>query len=1026
MKNTILLLLLSVACMISHGQQVTWVWAQRAGANSDQEGTAAAADAAGNVLITGYISSSSNSFGSITLAAAGAHDIFLAKYDSLGNSVWAKSAGSSSYDQGLDIALDAVGNIYVCGYFESSATFYGSPNITLSSSGGRDIFIAKYNSAGNVLWAKKAGGTGDDAALGICTDGNNVFVTGYFRGSSSFGSITLSSSGGRDVFITSYSASSGTVSWALKGGSSNDDSGESIAISGNSIYITGTYQGASATFASIPGPLSNSGNEDVFLVKYDLSGNGVWKKRAGGSDRDEARSVCANGSSVYVAGSFKDDLDFYNSNSSIGASLSAANGYDAFVAKYDAYTGNIGWVRSEYGSDDDMATGVTVNAVGEVITTGQFKGSLPLGSLPSINASDIDVYATFYDAAGNIINGLKAGGSNADIPAGIAAANNAVYITGHFKSVPSSFGTNTISSVGNEDIFVSKLACQEAAGSISVSSTSICAGDPVTATAYGYSGNVQWQSSAPGSGSWSDIPGATSPVFTFNPNDSIELRTRIGQYPCDVAYSAAVTINVNAYPQLTLTPASPSVCAGDSTTLYATGANTYTWSPATGLSVTAGSIVQASPASGTTYTVTGTSGAGCASSSTISVQVNALPSITVTPPYDTICSGDQAILQATGANNYIWSPATGLSNTSGALVIASPSSSTIYTVTGWDTNGCASSETVPITVEGPLSSNTITGDQDVCSGAQPLMLVGSMPGGGNGTYLYLWEESTDGTTWLPAAGPNSLINYAPPALSDTIYYRRRVMWNSCTGNFSLLSNTVTVRVQPSITGDAVSSDQTICSGSIPVALTGAQPAGGDGNFTYLWMESPDGNTWNPAAGVNNMSSYAPPVLSDTIYYMRTSSSGACTGNYKSSSNIVKITVEPAITGNAVSSPQPVCSGSAPAALSGGTLNGGNNSYSYLWEESADNISWLPAAGINNQPGYSPVVIASDTYYRRTVTSGSCSNSSQPVLITVNPLPAATLSGIMLSARAMLQAFPLCSPAQPHGRWCIPMEAIAIR
>ena len=106
--------------------------------------------------------------------------------------LWAKKAGGTSYDSSSSIAVDANGNSYVTGYFYGSATF---GTTTLTSSGGSDIFVAKLDINGNWLWAKKAGGTDYDYGNGIAVDANgNSYVTGYFYGSATFGTTTLTSS----------------------------------------------------------------------------------------------------------------------------------------------------------------------------------------------------------------------------------------------------------------------------------------------------------------------------------------------------------------------------------------------------------------------------------------------------------------------------------------------------------------------------------------------------------------------------------------------------------------------------------------------------------------------------------------------------------------------------------------------------------------------------------------------------------------------------------------------------------------
>jgi gliding motility-associated-like protein len=984
----ILLLLSLIVCSLGAGAQLsTWLWAKRAGGNSDQEGKSIASDAQGNVYVTGYISGLANDFDNIITSAIGGHDIFIAKYDSAGTLLWVKTAGSSAFDQGLAIATDGAGNAYVTGHFESSITFQGSTPVTLTSSGGKDIFIAKLDPSGNVLWAKKAGGTADDSGLGISTNGTYVFVTGYFRGTSTFGTGSLTTWGGKDIFIACYGAVTGTWNWALKAGSTSDDSGETIAFDGTYIYAAGTYQGL-CSFANLSGQLPLNGAEDIYMVKYDIYGNGLWKKNAGGSNADFAKGIAISGQDLYLTGYFQGSLFFYNTPPTAATSLTAVNGDDAFIAKYDAGTGNIVWARSGNGSDDDRAYGIAVDQPGNVWITGEFKGSVPMGALPSLNSADPDAYVIKYDAAGNITDGTSGGGSNSDLGAGISTVNNKIYITGCFKSGNAQFGSTSITSVGNKDILVTKLGCRAAGGNASASEDTTCAGSAVTLTLANYGGSIQWQSSPAGAGSWSNINGATASSNVFTPSTNTDYRALVTQSGCDAGTSNTITVIIKPLPVVSISGNS-SVCAGDSVQLNAAGATVYTWSPSSGLNSTTGNIVNTSPASNTTYTITGTTN-GCSSAASFALQVKSLPLINITPSNSAICSGSSTQLTATGASAYTWSPAISLSSSTGASVTASPAITTTYTVTGTASNGCSANTTSIVNVLAPISSNSISGDQDICYGAQPAQIIGSIPVGGNGSYTYLWEESSDNVSWSLATGTNSLIDYAPPVITDTTYYRRRVISGSCASSFSSLSNTSTVKLQPSIANNTISSDQTMCSGSAPSMLTGTSPSGGDGSYSYLWMQSNDGNSWTPAAGTNNASDYSPPALSDTMYYIRTVSSGVCTGSYSSQGNTVTMNVQPAITGNTIITPSAVCEGTVPAALNGGTPYGGSGTYSYLWEESNDGNSWNAAAGSNNLQNYSPGLLSADTWYRRSVTSGMCTDTSQEAMITVNELPVAVL------------------------------------
>ncbi|MFA7028830.1 MAG: SBBP repeat-containing protein, partial [Candidatus Cloacimonadaceae bacterium] len=240
MKKTLLFVLLLLCTTFIFAQIDVWQWAKQAGGTDYDFGQDIAIDSSGNSYITGYFPGNA-SFGTTELTSSGGIDIFVAKLDSDGNWLWAQKAGGTSDDGGYSIAIDSSGNSYVTGYFHSTASF---GNITLTSSGSYDIFVAKLDSNGNWLWAKKAGGTSDDYGYSITIDfSGNSYVTGYFYSTASFGTTTLTSSGDCDIFVAKMD-SSGNWLWAKKAGGTYSDEGWGIAIdsSGNS-YVTGYFEG---------------------------------------------------------------------------------------------------------------------------------------------------------------------------------------------------------------------------------------------------------------------------------------------------------------------------------------------------------------------------------------------------------------------------------------------------------------------------------------------------------------------------------------------------------------------------------------------------------------------------------------------------------------------------------------------------------------------------------------------------------------------------------------------------------------
>src|SRR3989338_2819744 len=152
MKETITILSMVLLTINTFAQMPHWSWAKSAGGASWDLGYSVSTDASGNVYMTGRFNISTITFGTTTLTNAGDYDIFIVKYDAAGNVLWAKSAGGTSSDVGTCVSTDASGNVLMTGSFQSPAITFGTT--TLTSVGYGDIFIVKFDATGNILWAK--------------------------------------------------------------------------------------------------------------------------------------------------------------------------------------------------------------------------------------------------------------------------------------------------------------------------------------------------------------------------------------------------------------------------------------------------------------------------------------------------------------------------------------------------------------------------------------------------------------------------------------------------------------------------------------------------------------------------------------------------------------------------------------------------------------------------------------------------------------------------------------------------------
>lgn len=360
--NRIYSLLIVAAIFLCVSSHAQTYWMNHAGGPTIDEGMDISLDGAGNSYVTGYFTTLAD-FGTLSVNSSGLDDVFLAKLGTNGLYQWVVKAGGTGSDRALSIQTDATGNSYITGYFYGSATF-GTQTIT--SAGAQDVFIAKYDSNGNCLWVQSAGGAGADIGNGIAVDNSgNVVVTGEFAGTAVFGSSSLSSMNGSvDVFTTKLSAG-GNFQWAKKGSAHLNDRGIDVTCdaTGN-IYITGQFSDT-ITFDQVH--LNNMLNA-IFVVKYDAAGNEQWFRKIGAGAMNIANSITSDGTSIYLAGDFQGTITFFGATNT-NLTPTYANGI--FIAKYDL-SGNLTWNVSE--SSDSPVTGRSIHVNGaNLYLGGHFK-----------------------------------------------------------------------------------------------------------------------------------------------------------------------------------------------------------------------------------------------------------------------------------------------------------------------------------------------------------------------------------------------------------------------------------------------------------------------------------------------------------------------------------------------------------------------------------------------------------------------------------------------------------------------------
>ncbi len=460
---------------------------------------------------------------------------------------------------------------------------------------------------------------------------------------------------------------------------------------------------------------------------------------------------------------------------------------------------------------------------------------------------------------------------------------------------------------------------------VSPSSPTVCSGQSVSLTASGAT-----------SYTWSPATGLSC-TNCANPtaNPTITTTYTVTGIANGCSSTATTTITVNAKPDINISPTLATICSGQSVSLTASGATSYTWSPATGLSCTNCANPTANPASTTTYTVIGTSGS-CTDTSTVTVTVASNLSVNVSPSSPTVCSGQSVSLTASGATSYTWSPATGLSCTNCANPTANPASTTTYTVIG-TSGSCADTSTVTVTVGISPTVNISPSTAAICIG-ESVSLTAS------GATSYTWSPATD----------LSCTNCANPTANPTVTTTYTVT-GTTNGCSSTATTTVTVNSNPNT--NISPSSATICNGE-SVSLTAS------GATSY---------TWSPATGLSCTNCANPTANpSSTTTYTVIGAENGC-----SSTASITVTLSNSLSVNVTPTAQNICTGESISFTASG----------------ATSYTWSPATGLSCTNCANPTANpSSTTSYTVIGTSGSCSDTTT-VTVSVSPCDCGTLSVI---------------------------------
>lgn len=387
-----------------------------------------------------------------TFVSDGEEDIYIAKYDTNGSVIWAKKFGWWHTELAYDLALDDFGHLYVAFQFRDS-TLWNSDTV-VAYWRTADLGVIKMDTGGNYLRFQFEGGRGREFPYDIECDGDgNVVMTGVFRSHTIFGLDTLMSRGFDDVFITVMDSNM-QFQWGRRLGGNEYDRGLRVAVVDDSIYaITGYFADTLYTVEDSSQYLVSAGEDDMYVAMYDRSGDFYWAKRGGGPGIDRGYGIeFSPNRDIYVAGQFEGTMAFESLN------LTSAGESDGFLMQLNS-TGVPQWGKSLGGTGFDAIQGLDRRNSGELVTTGFFQGTAMFDNQP-INAQDsmdTDAFFASYDGSGSFQWVNSGGGDSYDqgLKAAVDHLGN-TFVCGTFTG-EAWFGQQTLVSNGADDYMLMRI-----------------------------------------------------------------------------------------------------------------------------------------------------------------------------------------------------------------------------------------------------------------------------------------------------------------------------------------------------------------------------------------------------------------------------------------------------------------------------------------------------------------------------------------------------------------------------------------
>ena len=603
------------------------LWGTYYGGDNDDYIYSCALDNSGNLYACGTTSASTNAIATIgahQLVGGGSYDAFLVKFNSVGVRQWGTYYGGVGDEDGYSCAIDNSGNVIIAGI---TTTGTGTSVATVSSGqptygGSTDGFMAKFNSGGVRQWGSYYGGNGYDRVVSCSTDPfGNIFLAGDTGTGTGFAIAgggahqPTYGGGGSDGFVAKFASSSGRIWGSYYGGFGAESTYGCAADALGNVFLCGGAGAYAGTIIATPGSFQPAcaGNADGYIAKFNPFGARLWGTYYGETSSNDYITYLKTDPSgnIYCTG-----YTFSNPSTVFSTPLSHQQNHngacETFLSKFSSNgTRQFGTYYGGTGSEQGFAC--SVDAFGGIYLAGFTQSSSDIATLGSHQST------------------WTPGGWDA-------------FLVKFYEC-------NTANTPTNLTIPANQIICSGLTTTLSASSN----------------GTISWyatQGSTIALGSGTDF---VTPVLGAGTYSYFAAATNT----CLEGFRTQITITVNSTPTVSIS-GSGSICAGQSASLVASGANTYSWSNGSTLT-----SVNVSPTITTSYTVIGTSNQSCSAQSVFQVTVNANPTISVNS--GSICSGQSFTMNPSGAATYTFG---------GGGPVVSPTTTSSYTITGTSGQGC--------------------------------------------------------------------------------------------------------------------------------------------------------------------------------------------------------------------------------------------------------------------------------------------------------------------------------------------------